>query len=306
MTLTRGVQSERGAFDPGAIGCVGIIAALHKRRIGAAVRDVVAWFGKRDVRCLLREDSAASLSLPDLGVDLEGLAAEADLMLAMGGDGTFLATARVAAPRRKPILGVNLGGFGFLAAIPSGAAMIESLEQAMAGRARVQERMMIRAEVLRRGQQIGSFVALNDIVVGKGAFSRLFRLKTSVSGEPLSDFPADGMIVATPTGSTGYSLSAGGPVIDPGVRVIILTPICAHTLSARTLVVPGDRVIEMALPDPRGEEVNLTADGQEGMALQAGDRVEVRQAAFSARLVTLEDTTFYTKLRGKLGWGSHR
>jgi NAD+ kinase len=306
MTLARGVRRKRSAFDPASIQCVGIIAAMHKRRIGAAVRDVVSWFDKRDVKCLLCRDNAANLSLPDLGVGLDAMADEADLMLAMGGDGTFLATARVAAPRGKPILGVNLGGFGFLAAIPSGAAMLESLEEAMAGKARVQERMMLAADVLRGGEAIGSFLALNDIVVGKGAFSRLFRLKTSVSGERVADFPADGMIIATPTGSTGYSLSAGGPVIDPGVRVIILTPICAHTLSARTLVVPGDRVVEMALPDPRGEEVNLTADGQEGIALQAGDCVEVRQAPFSARLVTLEDTTFYTKLRGKLGWGSQR
>ena len=142
--------------------------------------------------------------------------------------------------------------------------------------------------------------------MGKGAFSRLLRLKTSISGEPISDFPADGIIVATPTGSTGYSLSAGGPVIDPEVRVIIVTPICAHTLSARTLVVPPSRVIEVALPDARGDEVNLTTDGQEGFALHGRDRVEVREASVSAQVITLPNVTFYAKLRGKLGWGSPR
>jgi NAD+ kinase len=239
-------------------------------------------------------------------VGLPELVEDSDLLLAMGGDGTFLATARLGAPHGKPIIGINLGGFGFLASIPSGDAMLEVLGEVMAGRVRVQERMMLQARVFRKEEDAGSFLALNDVVVGKGAFSRLFRLRTSISGEPVSHFPADGIIVSTPTGSTGYSLSAGGPVVDPEVKVILVTPICAHALSARTLVVPAERVVEIALPDPRGEEVNLTADGQEGCALGTGDCIEVREAPFSARLVTLQDTSFYRKLRGKLGWGSHR
>ena len=306
MTVTRRAGRRRSAFDPGAIRCVGIIAAMHKRRISSAVREVVQWLEERRVRALLPAEQSARLSLPDLGVELEKLADSADMLLSMGGDGTFLTTARVAAPRGKPILGINLGGFGFLAAIPSGSSMIEHLTSAMEGNLHVQERMMLEARVLRDGGEVALFLALNDVVVGKGAFSRLFRLNTRISGEPISHFPADGMIVSTPTGSTGYSLSAGGPVVDPQVRVIILTPICAHALSARTLVVPAERVIEIALPDLRGEEVNLTADGQEGFALRAADLVEVRQAPFSARLLSVGDTTFYTKLRGKLGWGSHR
>jgi len=294
------------AFDPKAIRRVGVMAALHKRGIARAVGQVIEWLEGRGLRAFLPQDQAVSLSLAHLGLELRELVESSDLLVAMGGDGTFLAAARVGAPQGKPILGINLGGFGFLAAIPAGAGMLEALGEVMEGRLRVQERMMLQARILRRGEAAGSFLALNDIVVGKGAFSRLFRLKTSISGEPISDFPADGIIVSTPTGSTGYSLSAGGPVVDPEVRVIIVTPICAHTLSARTLVVPPERVIEIALPDLRGEEVNLTADGQEGCALSAGDRVEVRQAAFSARLITLQGASFYAKLRGKLGWGSHR
>lgn len=306
MAPPSSATASRGTFDPKSVRCVGIIAAMHKRRISAAVKEVVAWLKGRQIRALLPADQSARLSLPELSVGIEELAERADLLLSMGGDGTLLATARFAAPLGKPILGINLGGFGFLAAIPSGSAMIEHLAGAMDGGLRVQERMMLEARVVRGEDEVASYLALNDVVVGKGAFSRLFRLKTNISGEPISDFPADGMIVSTPTGSTGYSLSAGGPVVDPGVRVIILTPICAHTLSARTLVVPAERVIEIALPDLRGEEVNLTADGQEGFALQAGDRVEVRQAPFSARLLSVRETTFYTKLRGKLGWGSYR
>lgn len=306
MTSTARVPAKRGTFDPTSIKCVGIVPALHKRRIGTAVRAVAEWFGDRDIRVVLSPERAERVSLTNLAVPAERLAAEADLLLSMGGDGTFLAAARAGAPRGKPILGINLGGFGFLAAIPAGASMLDKLDQVMNGQATVQQRMMLEAAVIRDKEQVASFPALNDIVVGRGAFSRLFRLKTSISGQRISEFPADGMVVSTPTGSTGYSLSAGGPVVDPEVRVIILTPICAHALSARSLVVPADRSIEMALPDPRGEEVNLTADGQEGFCLRAGDRVQVREAPFSARLLTPTDTSFYTKLRGKLGWGRPR
>lgn len=296
----------RGEFDPASAACVGIVAAMHKRRVAAAVAEVVDWLQGRGVRAILQREQAEALSLPELGVEAADLGERADLLLSMGGDGTFLAAARMAAPLGKPILGINLGGFGFLAVVPAGAAMVETLAEMMSSPLEVKERMMLQAAVRRREDEVERFTALNDIVVGKGAFSRLFRMRTSISGVPISSFPADGMIVSTATGSTGYSLSAGGPVVDPAVRVIILTPICAHALSARTLVVPADRVIEMALPDLRGEEVKLTADGQEGFTLRAGDRVEVKEAPFSARLLAPKDASFYTRLRSKLGWGSHR
>ncbi len=293
-------------LEAGSIKCVAVIPAMHKRRIGPAVREVVQWLTGRGVKVVLPEEQAQHLSLPDLAVELGELAERADLVLSMGGDGTFLRAARIAAPHGKPILGINLGGFGFLALVPSGAEMIVTLAEALDSKPRIEERMMLEAVVARRGAQAARFLALNDVVVGKGAFSRLFRLKTSIAGETISYFPADGMIVATATGSTGYSLSAGGPVIEPEVRVIILTPICAHTLSARSLVVPPDRVIEVEFPELLGEEVKLTADGQEAFQLEAGDRVEIREAPVSARLVVLADSSFYSRLREKLGWGSHR
>jgi NAD+ kinase len=301
MLSTGRAAEQDDRFDPTAVRCVGLIAALHKRRVASAVREVVAWFEAREVRPLLFADQARALSLPHLGAAGSDLPDAADMLLAMGGDGTFLAAARVGAPRGKPILGINLGGFGFLAAVPQ-AGMLDSLAEVMAGRMRVEERMMAAARVLRLDAEVGSFIALNDIVIGKGAFSRLLHFQTSISGEPLSHFPADGMIIATPTGSTAYSLAAGGPVVSPAVRALIITPICPHALSARTLVVPPECVIEITLPDPGEEEVILTADGQEGLALRPGDRVEVREASFSARLICLEGTSFYAKLRGKLGW----
>jgi NAD+ kinase len=166
--------------------------------------------------------------------------------------------------------------------------------------------MMLQAKVERQGETVATFFALNDIVIARGAFSRLFRLSTRISGELVSTFPADGMIVATPTGSTGYALSAGGPALDPELRAFVITPICAHTLSARTLVTPADRPITLSLPAGDAEDVHLTADGQEGIPLQSADSVEVTEAPFSAQLLFLPDETFYAKLRDKLGWGGPR
>jgi NAD+ kinase len=297
---------QRDQFDSSAIHCVGIIPAMHKRRIASAVRDIVEWLGERDIRALVPAEQAETLGLPETASSLDELSERADLMLSMGGDGTFLSTARIAAPRGKPLVGINLGGFGFLASVPSGDEMLPALSSGLKGMLRLQHRMMLQAAVKRRGSEAASFLALNDIVVGKGAFSRLFRMRTSISGDRVSYFPADGLIIATPTGSTGYSLSAGGPIVDPDVRVIILTPICPHALSARTLAVPADRVIEMKIPDLHGAEVNLTADGQEGFVLHSDDVVVVREAPFCARVVVFEDSSFYARLRTKLGWGSHR
>jgi NAD+ kinase len=284
---------------------VGLVPALHKPSVAAAVRDVSAWFGERGIRVLLPAEQAAALVLPELAVELAEMIRDADFLLAMGGDGTFLAATRLGAPSGKPVLGINLGGFGFLASLPQ-EGMLDALAEFMDGRLRVEHRMMLAARVLRGVEEVGAFAALNDIVVGKGAFARLFRLRTSVSGELVSEFPADGIIIATPTGSTGYVVAAGGPVVSPQVRAITVTPICAHALSARTLIVPADQTVEVAVADLRGEEVKLTADGQQGCQLAAGDRVEVREADFSARLLCSESTSFYEKLRTKLGWSGQR
>jgi NAD+ kinase len=294
-------RPEGGRFDPSGVRCVGIVAALHKRRVAEAVRAVVAWFEGRGIRALLPAEQAGALSLPQLSVEARELGRAADLLVAMGGDGTFLAASRMGAPHGKPILGVNLGGFGFLACVPQ-AGMLECLGEVMAGRLRVEERMMLAARVVRGEEEVGRFLALNDVVVGKGAFARLLRLRISISGNPVSDFHCDGVIIATPTGSTGYTLAAGGPVVTPEARVLIVTPICPHAVSARALVAPAGQVVEVGVPDPRGEQVILTADGQEGLPLRAGDRVEVGEAEFSAWLARPEEVSFYARLRSKLGW----
>jgi NAD+ kinase len=293
------------AFDPASVRCVGVLVAPHKPRIAHSLREIVAWFTARGVRVVLPSEQAGRFGLAEAGYERARLAEHADLIVAMGGDGTLLNAARLAAPHGTPILGINFGGFGFLAALPQ-EHMLVHLAEVMEGRFAVSDRMMMEAQVVRRGETVAAFLALNDIVIGKGAISRLFRLHTTVSGEAVSDFPADGMIISTPTGSTGYALSAGGPVVDPEVRIFLITPICPHTLSARSLVIPADRTIELSLPDHRGEDVYLTADGQEGMSLHWEDRVRIVQAPFSARLLGLAADTFYAKLRTKLDWGGKR
>jgi NAD+ kinase len=296
---------KHDSFDPRAVRRVGILAVPQRDRVQEALHQVTAWFAARGVAVMLPRDQAAEMGLPERGVERAVLGAEADLLLSLGGDGTLLNTARLAAPLGKPVLGVNLGGFGFLAAIPQ-EGMLDHLAEVMEGNLILQSRMMLQAKVRKGDAVVAAFSALNDVVVARGAFSRLFRLKTRISGEPVSDFPADGLIVATPTGSTGYALSAGGPVVDPELRALIVTPICAHTLSARTLVLPADRAVAVDLPESEAEEVHLTADGQEGMSLRRVDSVEITEAPYSARLIMLPGETFYAKLRDKLGWGGQR
>lgn len=300
-----GTVVKHDSFDPRAVRRVGILAVPQRDRVQEALHQVTAWFAARGVAVMLPRDQAAEMGLPERGVERAVLGAEADLLLSLGGDGTLLNTARLAAPLGKPVLGVNLGGFGFLAAIPQ-EGMLDHLAEVMEGNLILQSRMMLQAKVRKGDAVVAAFSALNDVVVARGAFSRLFRLKTRISGEPVSDFPADGLIVATPTGSTGYALSAGGPVVDPELRALIVTPICAHTLSARTLVLPADRAVAVDLPESEAEEVHLTADGQEGMSLRRVDSVEITEAPYSARLIMLPGETFYAKLRDKLGWGGQR
>jgi NAD+ kinase len=287
--------------------CVGLLAARHKPEAKAAAKEVVAWLQRRGLRPLLEVRLAEALGRPELGREEEALGREADLLVTFGGDGSLLTAARIGAPCGKPVLGVNLGGFGFLASVPRGEAR-EVLARLAAGEGRVEERLMLAARVMRRGKEAAAFFGLNDaVVLARGAPARLLRMKTRVGGEEVSDFPADGVIVATPTGSTGYALSAGGPVVEPRLRVLIIAPICSHNLSARPLVVAPEEGVEVTVPEIEpGQEVALTVDGQVSCELRSGDRVQVGEAPFPAKLVAFEEGGFYRRLRRKLGWGGAR
>ncbi len=254
----------------------------------------------RGVGVRLNDGGARVVGRPDLAAADAALVEDTDLLVVLGGDGTILSAARLASGR-VPILGVNMGGFGFLAEVAL-AELPGAVETAISGGGTIEERTMLEAEVTDREEVRLRRLALNDIVVAKTGVARVVHIATWVNGEHLSTYPADGVIVATPTGSTAYSLSAGGPIVHPQVDVIIVTPICPHTLTARPVVVSGAAAVAVQLLEG-GEDVRLSVDGQESFPLAQGERVVVRQAAPRTRLVRLKPPSFYSILRTKLAWG---
>ena len=243
---------------------------------------------------------AAAAGRPDLAVPDAALVEDGDLLVVLGGDGTILHAARLAGGR-VPILGVNMGGFGFLAEVQLDE-LPSAIDRVVAGASVIDERAMLSAEITNGGGVRLQCLALNDVVVTKTGVARLVRVATWVNGEHLSTYPADGVIVATPTGSTAYSLSAGGPIVHPQVDVLVVTPICPHTLTARPVVVSGTATVAVE-PLESAEDVRMSVDGQESFPLQVGERVVVRQAAERTRLVRLHAPSFYSILRTKLAWG---
>ncbi len=249
---------------------------------------------------LVNEAAAAILGYPKLRCSEEALATRADLLVVLGGDGTILRGARLVAGRGTPIVGVNMGGFGFLAEL-STEDLLHVVPDLVAGRFHVDERMMLAAQV-DDADAPQSLLALNDMVVTKSGVARVLWLKIAVNGEALASYPADGVIVATPTGSTAYSLSAGGPIIDPRVAAAVITPICPHTFNARSLVVGPDDVVTIEVATP-AVEATLTVDGHVGVSLAEARRVRVHRARQTTRFARLREPSFYSILRTKLAWG---
>ena len=254
----------------------------------------------RGAEIRMNRAGAAAFERPDLAAADADLVDGTDLLIVLGGDGSILSAARLSAGR-VPILGVNMGGFGFLAEVTL-AELPDAAGAAISGKGQVDERTMLEAEVTNDGAVRLRRLALNDIVVTKTGVARVVTITTSVNDELLSTYPADGVIVSTPTGSTAYSLSAGGPIVHPHVDVIVVTPICPHTLTARPVVVSGTAAVTVQ-PIAGVEDVRLTVDGQESFPLAAGERVVVRRAGPRARLVRLKPPSFYSILRTKLAWG---
>lgn len=280
------VNPEKAADQPDAAGVLARAARVLR---------------ERGARITVNAASAALLGLEDLAADEREVLSCADALIVAGGDGTILNAARAAAERGIPILAVNLGGFGFLAEVGPVEAP-EAAERLLNGEHDIEERMMLAAEVVREGSVVHSFVALNDTVITKSGYARLMAIRARINDEHLATYLADGLIVATPTGSTAYNLSAGGPILGPGVQAIAITPICPHTLNARTVVVNADDVVSVEIvPDADG--VLLTVDGQVGCPLDGGDVVRIRRAEHRARLVRLRKPMFYELLRRKFGWG---
>jgi NAD+ kinase len=221
-----------------------------------------------------------------------------EMLIVLGGDGSLLCAARLAAPFQLPILGVNVGNLGFLSAVEA-EGMLEAIAAVEQGAYRVEQRMMLEAIVEKDGRETGRYTGLNDAVVNKSGFSRMVSIDISVGTEYVQTVLADGVIVCTPTGSTAYSLSAGGPIVNPLFECLVVTPICPHTLYSRSQVIGRDEEVRIVLSSG-GADTVLTVDGQVGHKLAAGDQIRVRRSPLSARFVRLPGHSFYKILREKL------
>jgi NAD+ kinase len=283
---------------------IAIFAKVHDPRCLGIAEELTEWLAARGITASVEEHLSKQLRRPSAAESAKSseIARDADLVVVLGGDGTLIAAARLVGEREVPILGVNLGSLGFLTEITLDE-LYPSVERCLAGDFEVSERMMLLASVERGGEVVELHRVLNDVVINKGALARIIDMETSVDGQYLTTFKADGLIVSTPTGSTGYSLSANGPILHPALACISVTPICPHTLTNRPLVVGGDAHISIRLDSGIDEAVFLTLDGQVGVKLVRGDLVQIRKAEQATRLVQSRSKDYFEVLRTKLKWG---
>lgn len=278
----------------------GIIAKHTDPRAVKIVSDLCDWLAERGRKVVLDRETAAVVRRGE-AVVRSRLPEKCDFLIVLGGDGTLLAAARVVGTSGKPILGVNLGALGFLTAIAL-EELYPVLERIFSYDFDYDERMMLVAHVHRMGERVANYTVLNDVVINKGALARIIDIETTVGEMYLSTFKADGLIISTPTGSTGYSLSAQGPIVYPMLRSILITPICPHTLTNRPLVIPEDMVVRAELRS-KETDVFLTLDGQVGFGLREGDVIEVKKADAPLRFFRSPYKDYFAVLRTKLKWG---
>jgi len=279
---------------------IGILTKPKFPEVKTTLQAVVTWLRARNIDVIL-DSTSASLLGEKGGLQKTQLAGKADVLLVLGGDGTMLNAARLAGERGIPILGVNMGGLGFLTEVRL-EHLYPSLERVFANDFVLDERLMLRTLVHRHGETVAQGVVLNDVVVSKGTLARMIELKIEIQGQFVTNLRGDGLIVSTPTGSTAYSLSAGGPILHPAVQSLILTPICPHTLTHRPLIVPGDTEIDVTLTS-KDEGAMATLDGQVGVALTQGDTVVLNVSEQRTRLIRFPESSYYHVLREKLKWG---
>jgi NAD+ kinase len=285
---------------------IGIVAKRNKPEAVAVVRNLVEWLRPKKIQVYIEKEIEELLS-PTLSegnwksVERDEMPPHVEMMIVLGGDGTLLSVGRQVWNRNIPILGVNLGGLGFLTEITLDE-LYSVLEKVLQDDFEINERETLKAGVIRRGKRIAEFIVLNDAVINKGALARIIDLETTINGEYLSTFRSDGLIISTPTGSTAYNLSAGGPIVYPSLHTIIITPICPHTLTIRPIIIPDDVKIR-ALLKSRDEEVTLTLDGQQGFTLKFEDVVEVGKAEGRILLIKSPYRHYFELLREKLKWG---
>ncbi|NLY43562.1 MAG: NAD(+)/NADH kinase [Clostridiaceae bacterium] len=278
---------------------ISVITNLEKDKDLENTRKVVELLKKFNKEIVLDKHVADLLQIKNGKNEQSELFESVDLAIVLGGDGTLLNVARQAAPYGVPILGINLGNLGFLVELEKDN-LEESFKKLFAGEYMIDQRMMIEGTLYREGKALDTFIALNDIGVTRGSLSRIITLKIFVNDQFVDFFTADGVVVSTPTGSTAYSLSAGGPIVDPDMSIILITPICPHTLHSRSIIVPEDKSIYVHIADVHQHDAMITVDGQQGYKLQPKDIIAIKKSSDFTRLIRIYQRSFYDVLRRKL------
>jgi NAD+ kinase len=282
------------------IRTVVVVAKIGPREGVSITRRLARWLADRRITVLLDEETATSLGRRD-GIPRDRLPSGVDLAIVAGGDGTLLAVARAAAPLEIPILGINFGSLGFLTELQPANALA-GLEAVIDGRYSIDERQALRVCYTHPGRPARQYALLNDVVIAKSALARMITIAVRVDNEHVATYTSDGLIVATPTGSTAYNLSAGGPILDPRMSAFVISPICPHTMTYRPVVVPDDVTIDISLRSA-DEEVYLTLDGQIGFPFLPEDRLTIDNHPHPVQLVRVAGLGFFEILRSKLRWG---
>lgn len=300
-------QSDQPA-QPRPISTVGIIAKARLPEAAQAVNGIVTWLSDHGVTTVIENETAQGAGCDGAGTfSRETLPREADLLVVLGGDGTLLGVARgvadAGAAADIPILAVNFGSLGFLTEVTL-PELYRALESVLDGTAEIDQRQMLRSTIVRDGQALTDRVVLNDVVIGKGALSNIIELTISVGEQFVTRLRADGLIVASPTGSTAYSMAAGGPIVHPLVDALLLTPIAPHTLSNRPIVIPSTTAVQVTpLLDGPHRSAFVSFDGQSGLQLSEGDIVTVERAPSPLKVIRAESRGYFAVLREKLKWG---
>ena len=280
---------------------IGIIAKEASKEIFAVIESISSWANKNDHKILLEKETATFFKSAHKKTKIEKLASESNLIITLGGDGTLIRIAKYAAKTKSVIIGVNFGNLGFLTEITP-KEVLQSIQEVLNGSAPLAKREMLQVKVERKGKEVFSSICLNDAVILKSSMGTLIDLDVAKDKSDLMRLRADGLIFATPTGSTAYSLAAGGSIVYPSLSVLLITPICPHSLTNRPLILPIDSLYKVKVPDYDGENIVLSVDGQEHVELKSQDKILITKADTSVMFVKSSTKNYFEILRTKLNW----
>jgi NAD+ kinase len=279
---------------------VGIIAKTQRTYPINIVIDLVEWLRKQKIEVIFDIETADTIGLKS-NYNRTDVISMIDLLIVLGGDGTFLSAARLIGGKSVPIIGVNLGSLGFLTEVTR-EEIYPVLDRVLKGDFEIEDRMMLDIKVLREGEKIAGHKVLNDVVVNKGALARIIDLDVKINNQFVTSYRSDGLIISTPTGSTAYSLAAGGPIVYPSLHALILAPICPFNLTNRPIIIPDSVSIEIQLATDY-EDVHITLDGQVGLGMKYKDVLEIKRSQEGIKLIKFSEKNHYEILRKKLKWG---